>query len=249
MTSRSSQACRPRWCWRHSPPLRRQQQTSTLRCRRSETSYGNTVPPNRSGRVLERGNRLRDFRSSHRRLLPPQLKCQILSVRTQTQSPQRAVSGTRRNRLSVTVTPGAPASVTVSPASQTFTPGQVLPYSAVASDAFGNVIPGATFNWTAESGSITSPGVSASHTASTVASTYTIEASVVGAPTIKDTSQAVVLPGPAVRAEITPPNATLDRGQNATFTLIGYDAFNNVTTVKNTTWNTGWRRRRRQTLR
>jgi hypothetical protein len=136
-------------------------------------------------------------------------------------------------QTNVTVAAGPIASVIIDPSSVTLLPGSARQFTARAFDAFGNEVPGATFAWSAAQGSITGTGL---HTAATAAGAYQVTAISNG---VAGNATVTVIPGPAVRAEFQPANATIGVTGQALFNLVGYDADNNQTDINNVTFWTG----------
>jgi hypothetical protein len=129
---------------------------------------------------------------------------------------------------SVTVTAGAIDRIVVTPGSKTLVAGtDQQQFTAIAYDAGNNPIPGAVFTWAAGQGTITAAGL---HTAGPTVGIYNVTASSGG---VNGIAQVTIVPGPAVRAEFIPPNATVAVTAQALFTLTGYDAYDNPTTVNN----------------
>jgi hypothetical protein len=131
-----------------------------------------------------------------------------------------ATSGSISGTAQVIVSPGALATITVAPDTAALDQGATQQFTAVGTDAHGNVV-AITPTWDAGvGGSITSTGL---YTASNIPGTYpgavtATVALVVGSATV------IVNPGPLYSIEISPFNPLLAPGSTQQFTAIGHDA-------------------------
>jgi len=145
---------------------------------------------------------------------------------------------TKTGTASFTVVPGALDHVTVTPASVSLAPGATQQYTAAAYDASNNVIPGATFTWSATSGgSINASGLL---TAGAVAGAYTnaVQASTtVNSVTKTGTASFTVVPGALDHVTVTPTSVSLAPGATQQYTAAAFDASNNVIPGATFTWS------------
>ena len=126
----------------------------------------------------------------------------------------------------ITVEPGSPVSLEVSPPTVTLAVQEGIQFTAVARDEFGNVVPG-TFDWAmdGEGGSITGDGL---FTADTVAGTFAnIIAASLQSGELVGSASVTVEPGPLSEVIIDPVETVLDIGATQTFTLMAFDQFRN----------------------
>jgi hypothetical protein len=133
----------------------------------------------------------------------------------------------------VTINPGALDTIVVSPTGATLAPNGTQTFSAQGFDAFGNLRASDTFTWSLSTSVVgsfttgTSNRTSVGFQAGTTAGTYTnsIRATRSG---ITGTANVVVTSASLDRIEISPNSVTLSPNQLQTFSVTGYDAFNNV---------------------
>jgi hypothetical protein len=135
-------------------------------------------------------------------------------------------SGITSNETQVTVTPGAVDSVTISPsADQTLTAGGSQPFSATATDQFGNLVEDvdSNFDWSAEGGSIGGDGLFDE----TTAGTYNVTASLNGV--TSDETLVAVQPASvdSVTISATGPT-TIAAGGQVGFNATALDQFGNI---------------------
>ncbi|MBB4634730.1 ice-binding family protein [Longimicrobium terrae] len=136
-----------------------------------------------------------------------------------------ATVGSISGRATVTVIPGAAASIVVSPPTVTLAPGGTQQFTAVVRDAAGNVITTAP-NWSvaAGGGTISPTGL---FTAGATPGTYTgTVAATIGA--ISGRATVIVTAGPAASLVVTPDPAVLGAGDTQQFTATVRDAAGNV---------------------
>jgi uncharacterized cupredoxin-like copper-binding protein len=139
-------------------------------------------------------------------------------------------SGEILAQASVEVTPGALASITVSPQKRTITADDTLAFSASGYDSNGNNIPSISISWSATGGEISSAGL---FTPSSVG-TFTITAK---SNSISASAEVTVTPGILNRIEITPSKATVKSGNTTDFDVLGFDSKNNEVAVESVKWS------------
>lgn len=131
----------------------------------------------------------------------------------------------------VTVRPGAPASVAVSPDPANVPAGSTQAFTADVRDAHGNVNSTAPVAWTTTAGSISAGGVL---TAQTLAQGGREVRATVGA--LQDAATVHVVPGPAARVTVTPGTATVRTLETQPFTAAAYDQYDNVISGATFAW-------------
>ena len=137
----------------------------------------------------------------------------------------------------ITIEPGPPVRIEISPPTAALAVQEGTQFTAVARDEFGNVVP-STFDWATkgEGGSITENGL---FTAGTVAGAFT---DTVAASLQRESGELVgsasitVEPGPLSRVVVEPAEVTLDIGATRSFSFSAFDAFDNETTDVIATW-------------
>ncbi len=145
----------------------------------------------------------------------------------------QASNNNLKGLATVTVTPGALASITVSPSTATMTIGTTQLYTAVGKDANGNtVVITPTWSVAAGGGSVASSGI---FTAGTVPGVYagTVKAT---SGTISGTAGATVTSGALASITVTPNPAAVAIGGAQQFTANGFDASGNSVAVT-PTWS------------
>ncbi len=147
----------------------------------------------------------------------------------------QATAGGVTGTSSVTVNPGAPASVTVVPASATLAPGGSTRFSAQVADANSNPIPSASVTWavlTAAAGTIDQGG---NFVAGAAAGTFSgaVQAT---AGTVHGTASVTISASALSQLLIAPATATVRAGQSVAFTASGLDASGNSVSVT-PTWS------------
>ncbi|HET6762575.1 MAG TPA: hypothetical protein VFH27_02860, partial [Longimicrobiaceae bacterium] len=132
--------------------------------------------------------------------------------------------GSISGSATATVTPGAAASITVTPSLATLTPTGTQQFTAVVRDASGNVL-STTPAWAvvAGGGAITSAGL---FTAGTVSGTFPNTVTATLGSLVGTASVAVIAAPPAV-VTVTPNPATVQVGGTQQFTATALDAFGN----------------------
>ncbi|MCL6512463.1 MAG: Ig-like domain-containing protein [Anaerolineae bacterium] len=130
-----------------------------------------------------------------------------------------------------TIAPGPLASLVVSPDAVILPADGTQAFTALARDAYGNVITGGSVSW-----AMANPGAGAINATGPYTATFqatTTPGSYPGAVrafsgTIQAFASITVVPGPLARIELNPPSPSLSVGQQQSFSATGYDAFNNV---------------------
>ena len=151
-------------------------------------------------------------------------------------------AGTFTNTVSVTcsgitvtatiiVTPGALATITVTPNPGTMPINTTITYTAVGRDANGNVISPFAPTWSVTAGGGTIPaatvGLTAPFTAGAVTGTFTNTVRATSG-TIFGTATAIVTAGPAASIVVTPNPATVQTNATQQFTAVVRDAGGNI---------------------
>lgn len=135
----------------------------------------------------------------------------------------RAAAGAARDSARVTVVPGTPASVTVTPDPVTVSADTTQPFAATVQDADGNAVP-VLPTWSVLGG-IGSVNASGLFTATT--SGIGFVRAVAGA--ARDSAQVTVVPGQAVTLDVAPDTATVSADSTEQFAAVARDADGNVT--------------------
>ncbi len=151
----------------------------------------------------------------------------------------RASVGAINRTGSVAVTAGPVATISLSPSSATTTPAATTNFSAVARDQFGNVIPSASFVWTATGGTVAPTTATPNpivYTAPNTAGSATVRASIGG---ISGTASVAINPGPLSTINLTPANTTLPPLGTRTYSVLGRDAFGNTIAGLPFVWTSG----------
>jgi hypothetical protein len=139
----------------------------------------------------------------------------------------------------VTVTPGALASLTLSPPALTAPVSTTQVFAASGADVYGNAISGLNVTWTlaASAGSVLSTGpVTINMRTGTQAGPYT-RALQVNSLGISATADINVNAGPLARISLTPPQATLVVSTTQAVNASGADAYGNPVALVGTLWN------------
>ncbi len=127
------------------------------------------------------------------------------------------------NRASLTVTPGQPISLTISPETADLTAGLTQTYTATATDSFSNIWDVSSLaSWTinTQAGGSWSSNVYSS----AKAGTWTVTATYQG---LSDTASLTVTPTYAVQIQVNPETSTIVAGTTQTFTTTAIDHFGN----------------------
>ncbi len=162
------------------------------------------------------------------------------SVTSGSNTIQGAATGLTSGTASVTVGPGAPASLTKTGGdSQTGQAGVALTaLKAQVKDTFGNVVPGVTVTFSVVSGGGSVSPASATTNASGEAQTTATPGGSLGTQTFRAAStgltpvdfNATIAPGPAASITVVSGAATIVAGNSATLTITVLDQFGNVAT-------------------
>ena len=129
----------------------------------------------------------------------------------------------------VVVSPGALATITVTPNPGTAPINGTIQYTAVGRDANGNVVP-ITPVWSVTAGGGAINASTGLFTAGTTPGTFTNTVRATSG-TIFGTATAIVTPGPLATITVTPDPATLVQGAQQPFTAVGRDAAGNVVPI------------------
>lgn len=132
----------------------------------------------------------------------------------------------------VTIHPGAPATLAVSPEVAGVPAGGAATFTATARDAYGNVNATAAISWTTDAGAITGGGVL---TAQTTPATGRVVTAATGA--LSATAAVDVHPGPVATVTVSPATATLRLNQTATFAATARDAHGNANATPAVAWS------------
>lgn len=133
----------------------------------------------------------------------------------------------------VTIHPGAPVSISVSPDPASVPAGGSQAFTATVLDSYGNANATAPVTWTTTAGSITSGGVLTAQT--TAQSGLSVTAATTGG--LSDTATVHVVPGPVSRVTLTPSSATVDTMATQAFSAAAYDAYGNAVTGATFSWS------------
>jgi len=137
----------------------------------------------------------------------------------QVQAKQGGVTGV----ANVSVTPGALASITVTPPTASITADQTQQFAAAGADAKGNVVP-LVAQWSASGGTVSGSGL---FTPDKIGS-FTVTASDKGK---SGTGQVTVTVGALAKLVVDPDPVTMRADETKTFTASGVDAHGNAVTV------------------
>ena len=145
----------------------------------------------------------------------------------------RATSGAISGTATVTVTAGPLATITVTPTPTTLVISATQQFTAVGTDASGNVVAIApTWSVVANGGTISSTGV---FTAGTTPGTFTNTVTATSG-AISGTATVTVTAGPLATITVTPAPATVTVSGTQQFTAVGKDASGNVIAIT-PTWS------------
>ena len=141
----------------------------------------------------------------------------------------RASVGAISGFATVTVTPGALASITVTPNPATVPANGTQQFTAVGRDANGNIV-SLTPVWSVAAGGGTINAGSGLFTAGAVAGTFTNTVSATSG-AISGTATVTVTAGALATITVTPNPATLNQGATQSFTAVGRDANSNIVAI------------------
>jgi hypothetical protein len=144
------------------------------------------------------------------------------------------VSGSFSASVSITITAGALATITVSPATVSLAGGTTQQYAAVGKDAHNNVVT-ITPAWTVAAGGGTIDGSTGLFTAGTTAGDFTNTVTATSG-AVSGTASVTVTSGVLASITITPSPQSLAVGAQQQFTAVGHDADNNVVAIT-PTWS------------
>jgi hypothetical protein len=152
----------------------------------------------------------------------------------------RVSSGSITQTATITLTPGAPNSITLSPASASITVSTTQNFDASVRDAWGNVVPNATLVWSvssAQAGQIAAvDGDSALFTGSTVAGPY--PASVrVSTGSLTQTADITLNPGALSAVTLNPNGITIVPAGSVGIVATGRDSFGNPISGLSFNWS------------
>ena len=133
-----------------------------------------------------------------------------------------ATSSSITGSAGVTVTLGNADHIVVSPNPITLSVGGTRQFTATAYDAHNNAIPGVTFDWTTDVGSIDAGGFLTAQTTPTVGVVEATNGTLVG------TAVVTVKVGAVDYIILLPGSATMKVGETLQFTAAAYDAYNNL---------------------
>ena len=144
-----------------------------------------------------------------------------------------ATLGLVQGSATVTVHPGAPATILVSPGVAGVTAGGTQAFTATAYDAHGNLNATAPLAWSTDAGSVDQDGLlTAQTTAATGRSVTATSGAASGSATVD------VLADAPVSASVTPATATVGAGTTRLFTATLTDQHGNVNATAPVTWTT-----------
>ena len=141
----------------------------------------------------------------------------------------RATSGTLFGTATVIVTPGALATITVTPNPATLATGTTQQFTAVGRDANNNIV-AITPVWTVTAGGGTINASTGLFTAGTTTGTFTNTVRATSG-TIFGTATVIVTGGPLATITVTPNPASMAPNATQQFTAVGRDASNNVVAI------------------
>lgn len=146
--------------------------------------------------------------------------------------PESGTAGT----VSLTVTPAAVSSITVSPATASVVAGGTQQFAVELRDARGNVLTGRTVTWSSANADVASVDATGLVTGvapgGPVAITVTVEGQAA-------TAQVTVVTQTAARVAVTPRFATVDVGGTAALNAQAYDASERVIASPGVGWSSG----------
>lgn len=128
------------------------------------------------------------------------------------------------------------STISVSPTAASVVEGGTEQFQAIAIDQHGNSMPGVTFTFSSSGGAATVDGTGLAKGAS--AGTATITASAAGKSAFASLTVTAAPPPPSVLTQISvsPSTASIQVGQQQSYTAVGYDQFNNVMNGVTFTW-------------
>jgi parallel beta-helix repeat protein len=143
-----------------------------------------------------------------------------------------AASGGFTGTASVSIT-SAVSYIVVTPSSTSVVAGMTQTFTAVGYNSLNQVIPGLTFTWTTNVGTISASGTLTAQTASGLTGYVRATNGLVSGSAI-----VIVTPGALSQIAVTPSPAIVVAGTQAQFTATGKDVYNNVITGLTFSWTT-----------
>jgi len=149
----------------------------------------------------------------------------------------RARNGTMTGQATVTIIPGPLHHVNVTPAVAFVVKGGAQQFTADGQDIYNNSVPGLTFVWETNVGTITSTGLFAAQ--QTPANGYVRAiTSQVASVFVNGTSNVTVMFGPLAYIVVSPATINVVANTSQAFTCVGYDNANNPIIGLTYTWTT-----------
>ncbi|HEX8434330.1 MYXO-CTERM sorting domain-containing protein, partial [Archangium sp.] len=148
-----------------------------------------------------------------------------------------ASAGSLSASAEVTVSPGQPTKLTISPRTASVPAGGQVTFSAVATDNCGNTLSPSSLSWSLSyggSGSISSSGV---FTAGTRATSYPDTVQVSVGWSLSASASVEVTPGPVARVTLSPSRPSLPMGSTVQFTARAEDAYGNERPSRPRLWS------------
>ncbi|MCK4266856.1 MAG: hypothetical protein KAX31_06215, partial [Thermoplasmata archaeon] len=143
-----------------------------------------------------------------------------------------ATNGTVSSSANVDVVIGILDHIIVSPDPATVIVGEQQQFTATAYDVFDNVIPGVTFTWTTDVGSVDPAGLFTAQTTSSLGMVTAANG------TVSHSATVTVGPGPIDHIIVTPDPLTVIVNGVQQFNAEAYDVYNNVIPGVNFLWTT-----------
>jgi parallel beta-helix repeat protein len=145
----------------------------------------------------------------------------------------RATSGLVSGDAVVTIVPGALDHILVAPATLTVAAGTQTQMSATGYDAFNNMVPGLTFSWTTDVGTVSASGL---FTAQLTAGASGAIVATVGL--VSGTATVTITPGQLAQIVVTPATVNVVAGASQAFSAAGFDQYGNAISGIAFTWAT-----------
>ncbi|MCK4267120.1 MAG: DUF11 domain-containing protein, partial [Thermoplasmata archaeon] len=143
-----------------------------------------------------------------------------------------ATNGTVTGSANVVVVPGDVDTIVVTPDPANVVAGAVQQFTATAYDQHGNIIPGVSFSWNTDVGSVNSTGL---FTAQTTVATGFVEAA---NSSITGSAVVTVIEGALDHVIVVPDTVSIQVGNTQQFTATGYDVYNNTIAGVSFSWST-----------
>jgi parallel beta-helix repeat protein len=132
----------------------------------------------------------------------------------------------------VSIIPDQLTVIRVTPSPVSVTAGTVQVFSATGYDQYNNLIPGLSFNWTTNVGTMTGSSL----TAQTIAIVTGYVRATIGL--VSADSVVTIVPGPLDHIDMTPPSLVATAGKQYQFTAAGKDMYNNMIPGLSFNWTT-----------